>query len=93
MNRKLTSGAPELNPIPVRNPWYHIGIDFVGPLSPIAEDGSRYILTVSDYFSKWVEALPTANKEATTVAEALFKVWYVISFLVYNRDIALCRYS
>ena len=26
MNRKMTTGAPELHPIPVKSPWYHIGI-------------------------------------------------------------------
>ena len=34
-----------------------IGIDFIGPLSPEADDGSRYILTLNDYFTKWVEAV------------------------------------
>ena len=68
INRKLTTGARGLNPIPVKSPWYHIGIDFVGPLSPTAADGCRYIFKISDYFSKWVEAVPTINKEATTVA-------------------------
>ena len=55
MNRKITTGAPQLQPIPVQAPWHMIGIDFVGPLSPVADDGSRYILTIiSDYFTKWV---------------------------------------
>ena len=74
INRKLTAGVPELHPVKVHSPWFHLGIDFVGPL-PIACDGSRYILTTSDYFTKWVEAVATPNKEATTVAEILFKVW------------------
>ncbi|KAL5500060.1 hypothetical protein EMCRGX_G011558 [Ephydatia muelleri] len=52
MNRKLTTGVPELHPIPVKAPWYMVGIDFIGPLSPVAKDGSRYILTISDYFTK-----------------------------------------
>ena len=51
-----------------------IGIDFIGPLSPEADDGSRYILTLSDYFTKWVEAVPTADKTASGVAASLFKV-------------------
>ena len=58
MNRKLTTGVPELHPIPVKAPWYMVGIDFIGPLSPVAKDGSRYILTISDYFTKWVEVVP-----------------------------------
>ena len=75
MNKKLTSGTPELHPIPVKSPWFQIGIDYIGPLSPPANDGSRFILTVSDYFTKWVEAIPTQDKMASTVANALFKVW------------------
>ena len=49
MNRKMTTGKPELHPIPVKAPWHQIGIDFVGPLSPESDDGSRYIFTASDY--------------------------------------------
>ena len=49
MNRKLTTGVPELHPVPVKAPWYMVGIDFIGPLSPVAKDGSRYILANSDY--------------------------------------------
>eukprot|EP00731_Ephydatia_muelleri_P019603 Em0012g428a len=41
----------------VKAPWYMVGIDFIGPLSPVAKDGSRYILTISDYFTKWVEVI------------------------------------
>eukprot|EP00731_Ephydatia_muelleri_P017202 Em0010g300a len=75
MNRKLTTGVPELHPIPVKAPWYMVGIDFIGPLSPVAKDGSHYILTISDYFTKWVEVVPTVNKMASTVASSLFKIF------------------
>ena len=74
MNRKLTSGVPELHPIPVKSPWHMIGIDFIGPISPEADDGSHYILTLSDYFTKWVEVVPTADKTASGVAASLYKV-------------------
>ncbi|KAL5494151.1 hypothetical protein EMCRGX_G015429 [Ephydatia muelleri] len=75
MNRKLTTGVHELHPIPVKAPWYMVGIDFIGPLSPVAKDGSRYILTISDYFTKWVEVVPTVNRMASTVASSLFKIF------------------
>ena len=74
MNRKLTTGTPQLNPIAVKSPWYMVGIDFVGPISPEAEDGSKFILTTTDYFTKWCEAVPTMDKSAASVATALFKV-------------------
>ena len=65
---------PELHPVPVKSPMYHIGIDFVGPISPTSSSGNRYILTVSDYFTRfgWAKALPT--KEAKNVVSALKEV-------------------
>ena len=39
-----------------------------------SESGNLYILTVSDYFSKWVKAVPLLSKHAVGVAHALFKV-------------------
>ena len=75
----MTTGVPELHPIAVKSPWHQLGIDFVGPLTPPAEDGSRYILTLSDYFTKWVEAVPTPDKPANGVAAALFNV--IVSYV------------
>lgn len=75
MPRKLNIAAPELNPIPVVSPWYHIGIDFIGPISPKSSQGNCYILTVTDYFTKFVEAIPMKDKYATGVATVLFKLF------------------
>lgn len=78
MNKKMTSTTPELHPVPVKSPWYHIGIDFVGPITPTSSSGNRYILTVSDYFTKWAEAVALPSKHAQGVAEALFKVIKIV---------------
>ena len=51
MNKKIEKERPELNPILVKSPWFHPGIDFIGPISPPSSAGNRYILTVSDYFT------------------------------------------
>ena len=71
MNPKMERERPELHPIPVKSPWYHIGMDFIGPISPASEMGNCYILTISDYFTKyaWAKALPT--KEAAGVVSAM----------------------
>ena len=65
---------PELHPVPVKSPIYHIGIDFVGPITLISSSGNQCILTVSDYFTRfgWAKALPT--KEAKIVVSALKEV-------------------
>lgn len=78
-NRKLSIAAPELHPIPVVSPWYHIGIDLIGPISPASKQGNQYILTISGYFTKFVDAIALQNKEAIS---ALFKV--DISSLLYS---------
>ena len=45
-------------------------------MGPILESESEnlYILTVSNNFSKWVEAVPLPSKHAVGVAHALLKV-------------------
>ena len=51
-----------------------MGIDFVGPLNPVTTKGNKYILTISDYFTKFVDAIPLPDKSAHHVAGSLFQV-------------------
>ena len=57
VNFQLTTTTSELHPVPVQSPWFHDGIDFVGPVTPESVNGNEHILTLSDYFTKWVEAV------------------------------------
>ena len=82
-NLKMTVDAPELHPIPVHSPWFHLGIDFVGPVTQSANDNC-FILTVSDYFTKWVEAVALPSKCASGIANSLFKVSYSSSYIYTN---------
>ncbi len=74
MNPKIVCEKPELHPIPIKSPWYHLGMDFVGPISPTSDRGNRFILTVSDYFTKFGWAKPLPTKEASGVVAALREV-------------------
>ena len=51
----------------VGQPMQRVAMDILGPL-PETPRGNKYVLVISDYFTKWSEALPMANMEATTVA-------------------------
>jgi hypothetical protein len=42
-------------------------MDILGPL-PLTEKGNRFILVVTDTFTKWTEAYALKNQEARTVA-------------------------
>ena len=45
-----------------------IAMDILGPLS-VTPRGNRYILVISDYFTKWTESYAIPDQAATTVAE------------------------
>ena len=51
-------------------PMQRIAMDILGPL-PETEQQNKYILVISDYFTKWTESFPMKNMEAKTVAEQL----------------------
>ena len=51
-------------------PMQRIAMDILGPL-PETERQNKYILVVSDYFTKWTESYPMKNMEAKTIAEQL----------------------
>ena len=53
-------------------PMERIALDILGPL-PLSDKGNKYLLVLSDYFTRWPEAYPLPNQEASTVAEVLVK--------------------
>ena len=52
-----------LNPIVVQAPFQQWGIDFISKFKDNSRNGYAWILTTTNYFTKWVEAIPT--KKAT----------------------------
>jgi transposase InsO family protein len=56
--------------IVTERPWQRVGMDFLGPL-PKTKNGNTNIIVFSDYFTKWVEAFPTTDQKANTVARLL----------------------
>ena len=55
--QKLKTLNPVLQPILAHKPWSYVGIDLVGPLAETPR-GNKHILTATDLFSKWTEAVP-----------------------------------
>ena len=73
---QLKAAATELHLVKVEPQvwWYLVGMDLIGPFQPTA-DGHKYVLTMTDYFSKYVEAVPIADKSGLSVAQAIYKVY------------------
>ena len=61
-------------------PFERIAVDLIGPIKPITEQGSRYILTIVDFATRYPEAIPLKSIETERVAEALMSVFCRLGF-------------
>ena len=48
-----------LNHISVEAPFQQWGLYFIGEINPNSSSQHRWILTATNYFTKWIEAIPT----------------------------------
>ena len=58
----------------IGSPLEIIAVDIADPF-PVTEDGDKYIMVVSDYFSKWPIPYAIPSQEARTVAKMLIDNW------------------
>ena len=54
-------------------PFMQLSADVLGPL-PCTSDGNRFILVVSDLFTKWVEVFSMKDQQASTIADCILEV-------------------
>ena len=72
MQPLLRSSSNELHPVPVKpEVWHLVGMDLIGPLKK-TKKGNQYLLTMTCYFSKWIEAFALPDKTASSVAQAVY---------------------
>lgn len=64
--------ADQLRPHRPTNPWQTIAVDLMGPY-PRTGRGKKFILVVTDLFSRWVEAFPIGSSDATVLIKILNK--------------------
>jgi hypothetical protein len=48
-----------------------VGLDFIGKFKDNSSNGFRWILTATDYFTKWVESIPTKKSTEEVVMNFL----------------------
>ncbi len=61
-------------------PFQRVAVDLIGPLEPRTAKGSKYILTLVDYATRYPEAVALSSIEAETVAEALIRIFCRVGF-------------
>ena len=72
---KLRTHSAPLKLFPAQKPLEFVAIDILGPLERAAVDGSRYILVMTDRFSKLTKAVPLKKITAHKVAQAFLEHW------------------
>lgn len=53
-----------------------VGMDFCGPIEPPSREGKRYVITLTDYLSKFTFAKATENNSAQTAAQFFLEICY-----------------
>eukprot|EP00253_Pinus_taeda_P024238 PITA_24238 len=90
---QTTSGREEksafpLQPVNIEQPFEQWGLDIIGEITPHSPKQHRYILTATDYFTKWVEAIPLKRANSEEIIEfidqfiitRLFKLKYSVNY-------------
>jgi cleavage and polyadenylation specificity factor subunit 1 len=70
---KQPAAAVVAIPVPQQR-FAHVHLDIVGPL-PTSVSGERFVLTMIDRTTRWLEAVPLSSIEAATCAEAFISSW------------------
>src|SRR4051812_50228920 len=64
--------ASAMNPIIKPWPFQGWGMDMIGKVNPPSSKGHMWILAITDYFTKWVEAVPMKSVSSKDVIDLGF---------------------
>lgn len=60
-----------LKPVEVNAPFQQWGLDFIEEIHPTSSTQHKWILIETDYFTKWIEAIPTRQDTNTVIIQFL----------------------
>ena len=59
----------------IETPFKRVAVDLIGEMFPASSRGHRYILTVVDYATRYLEAIALKNISTVAIAEALVSIF------------------
>jgi len=65
----------KLHKVIVGEPLDIVAVDILSGL-PVTKDGYKYVLVLTDYFTKWTEAYPLKDAEAPTCMRAMYNSFF-----------------
>eukprot|EP00253_Pinus_taeda_P029712 PITA_29712 len=73
---QIFEGKRKLLPLPlkhisIKKPFPQWGLDFIGEIHPSSSGQHKWILIATDYFTKWIEAIPCRQANDSTIIQFL----------------------
>jgi hypothetical protein len=68
---RLQKPAFLLQPVTIDSPFQQWGLDIIGPINPPSSQQHKYIVTATDYFTRWSEAAALKNVNTSQVIDFL----------------------
>jgi hypothetical protein len=62
-----------LQPVIVSQPFEKWGLDIIGEITPSSSNFHKYILISTDYFTRWIEAIPLTHVNEKVVIQFIEK--------------------
>ena len=60
-----------LHPIKIEAPFQQWGLDFIGEIHPTSSVQHKWILTAINYFTKWIDVIPSRNATDSVIIKFL----------------------
>ena len=74
-NKVTPSQRRDYRHFPVTSRFKTVHMDIVGPMARESHTGKKYILTIMDRFSRWVEAWPMRSENTVTICRIFWEQW------------------
>eukprot|EP00253_Pinus_taeda_P035552 PITA_35552 len=73
LDNEQEMATPQINQAFLQSPWpfQQWGLDFVGEIHPSSSGQHKWILTATDYFTKWIEAIPCRQANDSIIMQFL----------------------
>jgi hypothetical protein len=83
---RLQKPAFPLQPVTVDSPFQQWGLDIIGPINPPSSQQHKYIVTATDYFTRWSEAaaLRTVNTSQVIAFLTRISLPVLVSLIVWS---------
>ena len=69
--RKVAAKTLPLKPVVGTSPFQQWGLESIGEIHPPSSNHHKWILVATNYFTKWIEAIPTRNANHTVIINFL----------------------